>query len=84
MSDYTLDNSSKNNIRNAVQNTYAKYWSDKVDTRSLLTTNNMSFDTISSVINDIARSLRLAESQNREKKVDRLDDISMSIKRAIG
>lgn len=84
MSDYTLDNSSKNNIRNAVQNTYAKYWSDKVDTRSLLTTNNMSFDTISSVINDIDRSLRLAESQNREKKVDRLDDISMSIKRAIG
>ena len=84
MSDYTLDNSSKNNIRNAVQNTYAKYWSDKVDTRSLLTTNNMSFDTISSVINDIDRSLRLAESQNREKKVDRLVDISMSIKRAIG
>lgn len=84
MSDYTLDNSSKNNIRNAVQNTYAKYWSDKVDTRSLLTTNNMSFDTISSVINDIDRSLRLAESQNREKKVDRLDDISMSIKQAIG
>lgn len=84
MSDYTLDTSSKNNIRNAVQNTYAKYWSDKVDTRSLLTTNNMSFDTISSVINDIDRSLRLAESQNREKKVDRLDDISMSIKRAIG